>query len=115
MVVEPACIRLERAGQDPWTALFRHSTGSVMGRHLRSARWPGGRPPEARLSQLHWQDHHRHVSQMEPAQHRECRFTVQLTNIPIVVLEYELAGEKNAVWKFLVNLLSKLGQLFNRV
>jgi len=45
---------------------------------------------------------------MQPAQHRECRFTVQLTNIPIVMFEDELAGEKNAVWKFLVNLLGEL-------
>src|SRR4029077_17326625 len=50
---------------------------------------------------------------MEPAQHGECRFTVQLTNIPIVMLEDELAGEENAVRKFSIDFLGELGELFN--
>src|SRR4029077_20187467 len=52
---------------------------------------------------------------MEPAQHRECRFTVQLPNIPIVMLEDELAGEENAARKFSINFLGELGELFDRV
>ena len=44
---------------------------------------------------------------MQPAQHRKCRFTVQLTNIPIVAFEDELAGKEDAVRKFTVDFLGE--------
>ena len=36
---------------------------------------------------------------MQAAQHGECRFTVQLADVPIVIFENQLAGEEHAVRK----------------
>src|ERR1700756_3582044 len=70
---------------------------------------------EDALSQFHRQYHHRHVAQMQPTQHGKRRFTVQLTNVPIVVFEDELAGKEDAVRKFMVDLFGEVSQLFNWV
>jgi hypothetical protein len=51
--------------------------------------------PSGFSSQFHRQDHHRHISQMQPPQHGKRRFTVQLTNIPIIAFEDELAGKED--------------------
>ena len=52
---------------------------------------------------------------MQPPQHGQRCLTVQLTDIPIVVLENELAGEEDAVGKFRVDFFGELRQLLNRV
>src|SRR5260370_15857006 len=75
----------------------------------------GRRGALASRSQFHWQDHHRHVAQVQPAQHRQRRLAVQLPDVPIVMLEDQLAGEEDAVRKFRVNLLGELGQLVDRI
>ena len=60
-------------------------------------------------------NHHRHISQMQPAQHGKRRFTVQLTDIPVVVFEDELAGKEDAVRKFTVDLLGEVRELFDGI
>ena len=45
-------------------------------------------------SEPHRQDHHRHVPQMKLTQHGECRLTVQLPDIPVVVFEISLLVKK---------------------
>src|SRR5882757_9609081 len=88
---------------------------SRLGWYRRSELRPVGCRPSAFSSQFHRQYHHRHVSQMQPAQHGKRRFTVQLTNIPIIAFEDELAGKEDAARKFPVDLLCEVCELFDRV
>src|ERR1700736_4303356 len=83
--------------------------------HRGSVLPPVGRLPSGFSSQFHWQDYHRHVSQMQPSQHGKRRFTVELTNIPIIAFENELAGKEYAVRKFTVDLLGEVRELLDRV
>jgi len=43
------------------------------------------------------------------------RFTVQLTNIPIIAFKDELAGKEDAVRKFTVDFRGEVRELFDRV
>ena len=52
---------------------------------------------------------------MQPAQHGKRRFTVKLTNVPIIPFEDELAGKEDTVRKFPVDLLGEVCKLFDRV
>jgi hypothetical protein len=45
---------------------------------------------------------------MQPPQHGKRRFTVQLTNIPIIAFKDELTGKEDAARKFTVDLLGKV-------
>src|SRR6267378_1991050 len=88
---------------------------SRIGWYRRSELRPVGCRPSAFSSQFHRQYHHRHVSQMQPAQHGKRRFTVKLTNVPIIAFEDELAGKEDTVRKFTVDLLGEVRELFDRV
>ena len=40
---------------------------------------------------------------------------MKLSDVPVVMFENELTGEKHAVWKVSSNLLCQICELFNRV
>ena len=52
---------------------------------------------------------------MQPSQHGKRRFTMQLTDIPIVAFEDELAREEDAVRKFTVDLLGEVREPFDGI
>jgi hypothetical protein len=58
--------------------------------------------------QSHGKHDHWHVQQMKAAQHSESGLAVKLTDVPVVMLEYELAGEEHAMWKILPNLFGEI-------
>src|SRR5258708_34228921 len=91
-----------------WWLASTASRASRFAWHRRSALRPVGRRPSGFSSQFHGQDHHRHVSQVQPTQHGKRRFTVKLTNVPIIPFEDELAGKEDTVRKFPEDLLDEV-------
>ena len=52
---------------------------------------------------------------MQLTEQGEGRFTVQLTDVPVIALENQLAGKKNAVREILADSFRQFDELFDRV